>query len=91
MSKGAVMSLTRCLAVEFAPRVRVNCIAPGWIENDWSRHLTARTQQKMIQDVPMERWGTAEDVLNVALFLSSPATAYITGQIIPVNGGQVMR
>ena len=91
MSKGAVMSLTRCLAVEFAPRIRVNCIAPGWIENDWSQHLAVSTQQRMIQDVPMERWGTAEEVLNVALFLASSAASYITGQILPVNGGRVMR
>ncbi len=91
MSKGAVMSLTRCLALEFAPRIRVNCIAPGWIENDWSQHLAESTRQKMIQGVPMERWGTAEDVLGTALFLASPAAAYITGQILPVNGGQVMQ
>ncbi len=89
MSKGAVMSLTRCLAVEFAPHIRVNCIAPGWIENDWSQHLAMSIQQRMIQGVPMERWGTAEDVLGTALFLAS--ASYITGQIIPVNGGQVMR
>ncbi|GAC1394437.1 MAG: 3-oxoacyl-[acyl-carrier-protein] reductase [Ktedonobacteraceae bacterium] len=91
MSKGAIMSLTRCLALEFAPRVRVNCIAPGWIKNDWSHHLSENTHQKMIQSVPMKRWGTAEDILGTALFLASPAASYITGQIIPVNGGQVMR
>ncbi|GAC1431474.1 MAG: 3-oxoacyl-[acyl-carrier-protein] reductase [Ktedonobacteraceae bacterium] len=91
MSKGAIIALTRCLALEFAPRVRVNCIVPGWIENDWAQHLSKNTQQKMIQRVPMQRWGTAEDILGVALFLASPAASYITGQIIPLNGGQVMR
>jgi len=91
MSKGAIMSLTRCLALEYAPYIRVNCIAPGWVENDWSGHLPESTRQKMIQGVPMRRWGTAEDVLGVALFLASPAAAYITGQMLPVNGGQVMR
>ena len=90
MSKGAIISLTRCLALEFAPHIRVNCIAPGWIENDWSQHLLVSSHQKLIQNVPMQRWGTAEDVLGVALFLASPAAAYITGQIIPVNGGQVL-
>ena len=89
MSKGAIMSLTRCLALEFAPRIRVNCIAPGWIENEWSQHLSDHTQQKLIQGVPMERWGTTEDVLSAAFFLAS--ASYITGQILPVNGGQVMR
>ncbi len=91
MSKGAIMSLTRCLALEFAPAIRVNCIAPGWIENDWSEHLSESTRQRMIQGVPMQRWGMAEDVLGVALFLASPAASYVTGQILPVNGGQVMR
>lgn len=91
MSKGAVMSLTRCLALEFAPHVRVNCIAPGWIENDWSEHLSASTHQRMIQGVPLQRWGMVEDILGVALFLASPVASYITGQILPVNGGQVMR
>ena len=89
MSKGAVMSLTRCLAVEFAPRIRVNCIALGWIENEWSQHLSERIQQTLIQAVPMERWGTPEDVLSAALFLAS--ASYVTGQILPVNGGQIMR
>ena len=77
MSKGAIMSLTHCLALEYAPHVRVNCIAPGWVENDWSEHLPASTHQKMIQGVPMQRWGTAEDILGVALFLASPAASYI--------------
>ncbi len=89
MSKGAVMALTRCLAVEFAPRIRVNCIAPGWIENEWSSNLSEVTRQKMIHNVPMQRWGTAQDVLDIALFLASPAASYITGQIIPVNGGEI--
>ena len=90
MSKGAIIALTRCLALEYAPRLRVNCIVPGWIENEWSQSLPDDTHQKLIQAVPMGRWGTAEDVLASALFLASPAAAYITGQIIPVNGGQVM-
>ncbi|GAC1404117.1 MAG: 3-oxoacyl-[acyl-carrier-protein] reductase [Ktedonobacteraceae bacterium] len=89
MSKGAIMSLTRCLALEFAPRIRVNCIAPGWVENEWAQQLSPHTHQRMIQNVPMERWGTAEDVLGTALFLASPASSYITGQILLVNGGQV--
>lgn len=89
MSKGAIMALTRCLAIEFAPRIRVNCIAPGWIENEWSGSLSEGTRQKMIHNVPMQRWGTAQDILDIALFLASPAASYITGQIIPVNGGEI--
>jgi 3-oxoacyl-[acyl-carrier protein] reductase len=91
ISKGAIISLTRCLAVEFAPRIRVNCIAPGYIENDWSRSLSTSTSQRLIQNVPQQRWGTAEDVLGTAIFLASPAAAYINGQVIVVDGGEVRR
>jgi len=91
ISKGAVMSLTRCLASEFAPRIRVNCIAPGRIENEWSGSLSEATRQKAIREIPMQRWGTSEDVLNTALFLASPAASFITGQTILVNGGEIMR
>jgi NAD(P)-dependent dehydrogenase (short-subunit alcohol dehydrogenase family) len=91
ISKGAIMSLTRCLASEFAPRVRVNCIAPGRIENEWSKSLSEATRQKAIREIPMQRWGTAEDILNTVLFLASPAASFITGQTILVNGGEIMR
>jgi 3-oxoacyl-[acyl-carrier protein] reductase len=91
ISKGAIMSLTRCLAAEFAPRVRVNCIAPGRIENEWSQSLSAATRQKAMQDIPLKRWGTPDDILGTALFLASPAASFITGQTILVNGGEVMR
>jgi len=90
ISKGAIMSLTRCLASEFAPRVRVNCIAPGRIENEWSENLSEATRQKVIREIPMQRWGTPEDVLNTALFLASPVASFITGQAILVNGGEIM-
>lgn len=88
MSKGAIMSLTRSLAAEYAPRIRVNCIAPGMIENDWSRGLSEASRQKWVQQIPMKRWGTPEDVLETALFLAS--ASYITGQVILVNGGAIM-
>src|SRR5450432_2400596 len=91
MSKGAIISLTRCLAVEYAPRIRVNCIAPGHIENDWSQSLSASSRKNIIQHVPLQRWGTAEDILSAALFLASPAASFITGQVLLVNGGAIMR
>jgi NAD(P)-dependent dehydrogenase (short-subunit alcohol dehydrogenase family) len=90
MTKGAIMSLTRCLAIEYAPRIRVNCIAPGHIENDWSKSLSTETRAKLVQTIPMQRWGTPEDVVHTALFLASPASSFITGQTILVNGGEVM-
>jgi len=91
MSKGAIMSLTRCLAAEFAPRVRVNCIAPGRIENEWAQTLSPAAHAVAAQAVPLKRWGLPEDILNTALFLASPAAGFITGQIILVNGGEIMR
>jgi len=90
ISKGAIMSLTRALAAEFAPRIRVNCIAPGRIENDWSRGLSEASRQKVVQHIPMKRWGTPDDVLETALFLASPAASFITGQVLLINGGEIM-
>ncbi len=91
MSKGAIMSLTRCLAAEFAPRVRVNCIAPGRIENEWAQTLSSKSHANAVQSIPLKRWGLPEDILNTALFLASPAASFITGQVILVNGGEIMR
>lgn len=91
ISKGAIMSLSRCLAAEFAPRVRVNCIAPGRIENEWSQGLSEESRLNAVAGIPLKRWGTPEDILGVALFLASPAASFITGQTIVVNGGEIMR
>ena len=91
MSKGAIMSLTRTLAVEYAPRIRVNCIAPGWVENEWSSSLPESSRQRMAGQVPLKRWGTADDVLGAALYLASPAASYVTGQTLLINGGEIMR
>jgi 3-oxoacyl-[acyl-carrier protein] reductase len=91
MSKGAIMSLTRCLATEFAPRVRVNCIAPGRIENEWAQTLSPANRANAAQSIPMKRWGLPKDILNAALFLASPSAGFITGQVILVNGGEIMR
>lgn len=88
MSKGAIIALTRCLALEFAPRLRVNCIAPNYVENEWFRQLSETTQQRIAHKIPMQRWGTPDDLVAAALFLASPAASYITGQVIVVNGGQ---
>ncbi len=91
MSKGAIISLTRCLAVEYAPRVRVNCIAPGYIENEWSDNVSPTFYQKVEQATPLKRWGTPQDIVEAALFLASPSASFITGQVLLVNGGAVMR
>lgn len=91
VSKGAVIAMTRGLARELAPQIRVNCIAPGWIDNAWSTNRPSSFRERVAQTIPLKRWGTAGDVLAAALFLSSSSAAFITGQILPVNGGDVMR
>lgn len=91
MSKGAIISLTRCLALELAPRVRVNCIAPGAIENEWVLGRSQSYRKKVEQGIPMQRWGTPADIVAAALFLASPAASFITGQVLVVDGGDVMR
>jgi 3-oxoacyl-[acyl-carrier protein] reductase len=86
--KGAVMSFTRSLAKSLAPQVRVNCIAPGWIQTKWGQHASDYWQQRAKGESLLERWGTPDDVAAVACFLVSPAARFITGQSWDVNGGR---
>lgn len=86
-SKGAVMAFTRSLARSLAPQVRVNCLAPGWIRTAWAEHASEYWQQRAASESMLGRWGTPEDVAQTARFLASPAAAFITGQITPINGG----
>jgi 3-oxoacyl-[acyl-carrier protein] reductase len=89
-SKGAVMAATRSLAKSLAPRVRVNCLAPGWIRTQWAEEASAEWQKRAIRESLLERWGMPEDVARVAAFLASPAAEFINGQIIHVNGGRAV-
>jgi 3-oxoacyl-[acyl-carrier protein] reductase len=88
-SKNAVMGFTRSLAVSLAPRVRVNCIAPGWIRTAWGETAGEAWQERVRKETPLGRWGTPEDVAKVARFLASSDAAYLTGQVIRINGGAV--
>jgi 3-oxoacyl-[acyl-carrier protein] reductase len=90
-TKGAVMAATRSLAKSFAPKVRVNCLAPGWIQTEWGRNASAQWQERARRESLMQRWGTPEDVAHVACFLVSPAAAFINGQVISINGGPAER
>ena len=85
--KGAVMAFTRSLAMSLAPEVRVNCIAPGWIKTAWGEQASAAWQERAVRESLRGRWGTPEDVAATARFLASGAADFITGQMIPVNGG----
>jgi 3-oxoacyl-[acyl-carrier protein] reductase len=87
-SKGAINSLTRALAVELARRgVTVNAIAPGFIETDMSAPVRNKAGDTIKDMIPMRRIGTPEDIARVAVFLASADSAYITGQILTVDGG----
>jgi len=87
-SKGAINSFTRALAVEIAKRgVTVNAIAPGFIATDMSAAVRNKAGDLIEKMIPMKRVGSPEDVAKVAVFLASPDSSYITGQVITVDGG----
>jgi 3-oxoacyl-[acyl-carrier protein] reductase len=86
-AKGAVMAFSRSLAQSLAPAVRVNCLAPGWIQTAWGLRASEFWQQRAKQESLLGRWGTPEDVARAARFLVSPAAGFINGQTIVVNGG----
>ncbi len=89
-SKGGVAQLTKSLAIAWAPQgIRVNAIAPGWIETDLTAPLVADAQRsrQLVERTPMGRWGRPEDVGGAAVFLCSPWASFITGVVLPVDGG----
>ena len=87
VAKGAVMSFTRSLALSLAPTVRVNCIAAGWIRTAWGEKASDEWQQRVLDETPLGRWGEPEDFAGIAVFLASPASGYVTGIAIPIDGG----
>jgi 3-oxoacyl-[acyl-carrier protein] reductase len=90
-SKGGLIALTKTVAKELASRnVRVNAIAPGFIQTDMTAKLPDNIKAEMLKAVPMGKMGTVTDVANLALFLVSDDSSYITGQVITVDGGMVM-
>jgi NAD(P)-dependent dehydrogenase (short-subunit alcohol dehydrogenase family) len=89
-SKHAVAGLTKSLAVAFAAdEIRVNALAPGWIETPMTAVPRANPTRnaELISRTPMGRWGTPDDLAAPALFLCSPLAGFITGTILPVDGG----
>ena len=87
-SKAGLIGLTKSLAKETGSRgVRVNAIAPGFIQTDMTGALPEDLQKAMIDSVPLKRAGVPEDIANVAVFLGSDMSSYITGQVIGVDGG----
>jgi 3-oxoacyl-[acyl-carrier protein] reductase len=89
-AKGGVASFSRSLARDVAPEIRVNILAPGFIETAFAEGADPKFRQKVIGMTPLRRWGTPEDVAGAALFLASEESAFLTGQMLMVNGGVVM-
>ena len=90
-SKGGIIALTKSSAKEFASRnVRVNAIAPGFIETDMTKKLPEDVMKSYKDAIPLNRMGKPEDVADLCLFLASDFSSYITGQTIQVDGGLIM-
>ena len=90
-SKAGIIGLTKAVARELASRnITVNAVAPGYIDTDMTVDLGDKAKAAMIEQIPLGRIGTPEEVAGVVAFLVSPAAAYITGQVIHVSGGMYM-
>jgi 3-oxoacyl-[acyl-carrier protein] reductase len=90
-SKAGVIGFTKSIAKELAPRgINVNAIAPGFIQTDMTAKLSGEVKDQMRQQIPLGEFGSPSDVAKVALFLASEDSAYITGQVIRVDGGMTM-
>jgi NAD(P)-dependent dehydrogenase (short-subunit alcohol dehydrogenase family) len=88
-SKGGVAQLTKALAVAWAPNIRVNAVAPGWIDTDMTRpaQADAARSEAIMARTPFGRWGRPDDVGGAVVFLCSEGAGFITGTILPVDGG----
>lgn len=88
-SKAGIIGLTQSLAKEFGSRgIRVNAIAPGYIQTDMTQSLSEEVKKMWINDIPLKRAGVVGDIASVAVFLASEMSAYITGQVLQVDGGK---
>jgi 3-oxoacyl-[acyl-carrier protein] reductase len=90
-SKSGIIGFTKSMSKELASlNIRVNAIAPGFIETDLVKNVSEQAKEKTLQNIGMKRFGKPEDVAKVALFLASDLSAYVTGQVIGVDGGMII-
>ena len=90
-SKAGVIGFSKSIARELASRnINVNVIAPGYINTDMTKVLPDRVKEEVLKTIPMKKIGEPREIANLALFLSSDLSNYITGQVINVDGGMVM-
>lgn len=90
-SKAGIVGFTKTIAKEYASRgITANAVAPGFITTAMTDALTENVKQEMLKNIPMNRFGTIEDVANSVVFFASPESGYITGQVMHVNGGMYM-
>src|ERR1700674_4456703 len=90
-SKGAMIAATRSWAVELAPRVRVNSVAPGWVDTDMTAAaLSGPARSEALAGIPLGRIATPEDIAGPVVFLASPLARHVTGEVLSVNGGSVI-
>ena len=90
VAKGGILSFSRSLARDVAPGVRVNVLAPGFIATAFEDEAPESWRRHVVELTPLRRWGTPEDVAGAAVYLASDEAAFLTGQVIMVNGGVVM-
>lgn len=90
-AKAGMIGMTKTLAKELASRnIRVNAVAPGFVDTDMTEKLTPQQKEALLGMVPLKRTAKPEEIASVVVFLASPASAYITGQVVCVDGGLVM-
>ncbi|MES1241253.1 MAG: SDR family oxidoreductase [Acidobacteriota bacterium] len=89
-SKGAIISATKSWATELAPDIRVNAVAPGWVDTDMTAQALGERMEEILDSIPLHRVATPEDIAGPVVFLASPLARHITGEILNVNGGSVL-
>ena len=90
-AKAAVVGMTKSLARELGSRgITVNCVAPGFIDTDMTRALSAEQKKALLESIPLGRLGAPQDVAAAVAYLASPAGGYVTGAVLHVNGGMYM-